>query len=134
MIVWEGTDVEKVAITSAIRNYCNAGKVCTSPARLFVHESIYQPFVNRFVQLDKTTVVGNVDKSGLRNEPLPLYANFKILPTTFERGPSNLAAYFQPACRISPIAKKAADADPYGSGLDTSGGTSKRSDENEVAI
>ncbi|MGL3104142.1 aldehyde dehydrogenase family protein [Bradyrhizobium sp. BR 1432] len=30
----------------AAGKFCNAGLVCESPTRFFVHESVYQPFVD----------------------------------------------------------------------------------------
>lgn len=65
VIVCEDTKAEKAAISSAILKYRIAGKVCTSPTRFFLHESIYQPFVDSFVQRAKATVVGNGADSGV---------------------------------------------------------------------
>lgn len=77
VIVCEDTDVEKAAFSSAIRKYRNAGQVCTSPPRFFVHESIYQPFVDSFVQRAKATVVGNGAENGVEMGPL---ANDRRVP------------------------------------------------------
>lgn len=77
VIVCEDTDVEKAALSSAIRKYRNAGQVCTSPTRFFVHESIYQPFVDTFVKRAKATVVGNGVDAGVEMGPL---ANDRRVP------------------------------------------------------
>ncbi len=45
VIVCEDTDVDAAAVSSAIRAMRNAGQVCTSPTRFFVHEQIYDQFL-----------------------------------------------------------------------------------------
>lgn len=70
VIVCEDTDVEKAAISSAIRKMRNAGQVCTSPTRFFVHESIYQHFTEAFVRRAKATVVGNGIEPNVEMGPL----------------------------------------------------------------
>ncbi|NKX65582.1 NAD-dependent succinate-semialdehyde dehydrogenase [Labrenzia sp. 5N] len=59
VIVCEDTDVERAAISGAIRKYRNAGQVCTSPTRFFVHESIFAPFLETFSGRAAATKVGN---------------------------------------------------------------------------
>jgi succinate-semialdehyde dehydrogenase/glutarate-semialdehyde dehydrogenase len=39
--------------------YRNAGQVCTSPTRFYVHRSIHDRFVARFAELARTITVGN---------------------------------------------------------------------------
>jgi succinate-semialdehyde dehydrogenase/glutarate-semialdehyde dehydrogenase len=70
VIVCEDTDVEAAAISSAVRKMRNAGQVCTSPTRFFVHESIFDEYTDRFVQRAKQTVVGNGFDAGVEMGPL----------------------------------------------------------------
>ena len=64
VIVCEDTDVEAAAISGAFRKMRNAGQVCTSPTRFFVHESIFDAYTETFVRRAAKTVVGNgVDAS-----------------------------------------------------------------------
>ncbi|PVA05465.1 NAD-dependent succinate-semialdehyde dehydrogenase [Thalassorhabdomicrobium marinisediminis] len=77
VIVCDDTDVEAAATSCAIRKYRNAGQVCTSPTRFFVHESLYQPFVDTFVQRAKAVVVGNGAEDGVEMGPL---ANDRRVP------------------------------------------------------
>ncbi|WP_323006582.1 NAD-dependent succinate-semialdehyde dehydrogenase [Pseudorhodobacter sp.] len=77
VIVCEDTDVEKAAVTSAIRKYRNAGQVCTSPTRFFVHESIFDRFLETFVKRAAATVVGNGMEAGVEMGPL---ANERRVP------------------------------------------------------
>jgi succinate-semialdehyde dehydrogenase/glutarate-semialdehyde dehydrogenase len=64
VIVCEDTDVQAAAISGATRKMRNAGQVCTSPTRFFVHEEIFDEFTAAFVKRANETVVGNgLDKS-----------------------------------------------------------------------
>lgn len=77
VIVCEDTDVEKAALSSAVRKYRNAGQVCTSPTRFFVHDSIFEPFVDAFVKRARATVVGNGVEPDVEMGPL---ANDRRVP------------------------------------------------------
>ena len=77
VIVCEDTDVEKAAISGAIRKYRNAGQVCTSPTRFFVHRSIFDAFKTAFVQKAAKTRVGNGFEAGVEMGPL---ANHRRVP------------------------------------------------------
>jgi succinate-semialdehyde dehydrogenase/glutarate-semialdehyde dehydrogenase len=59
VIVCEDTDVEAAALSGAVRKMRNAGQVCTSPTRFFVHESIFDAYTETFVRRAAATVVGN---------------------------------------------------------------------------
>lgn len=82
VIVCEDTDVEKAAVKGAERKMRNAGQVCTSPTRFFVHESIYETFTEKFVERAKTTVVGNGMDDGVEMGPL---ANIRRVPALTEQ-------------------------------------------------
>lgn len=81
VIVCEDTDPEKAAISSAIRKYRNAGQVCTSPTRFFVHESIYERFLDAFVKRTAATVVGDGMTPGVEMGPL---ANERRVPALLD--------------------------------------------------
>ena len=73
VIVCEDTDVEAAAASSAQRAMRNAGQVCTSPTRFFVHESIFDSFLDGFVDRVGDIVVGDgmipdVDMGPLAND------------------------------------------------------------------
>jgi succinate-semialdehyde dehydrogenase/glutarate-semialdehyde dehydrogenase len=70
VIVCEDTDVEAAAISGAERKMRNAGQVCTSPTRFFVHESIFDEFTDIFVRRAAETVVGNGFEPGVEMGPL----------------------------------------------------------------
>lgn len=77
VIVCEDTDVERAALSSAVRKYRNAGQVCTSPTRFFVHDSIFEQFTDTFTRRAAATVVGNGVEAGVEMGPL---ANERRLP------------------------------------------------------
>ena len=70
VIVCEDTDVEAAAISGAVRKMRNAGQVCTSPTRFFVHESIFDAYTETFVRRAAETVVGNGFDPGVEMGPL----------------------------------------------------------------
>ena len=70
MIVCEDTDVQAAAVSSAVRKIRNAGQVCTSPTRFFVHRSIFSEFLDAFTARVAATVVGNGMERGVEMGPL----------------------------------------------------------------
>lgn len=70
VIVCEDTDIEAAAITGAVRKMRNAGQVCTSPTRFFVHEKIFEEYTKTFVRRAAETVVGNGVDPGVEMGPL----------------------------------------------------------------
>lgn len=86
VIVCEDTDVETAAVSGAVRKMRNAGQVCTSPTRFFVHESIFERYLGVFVRRAAETVVGNGVDAGVEMGPL---AN--------ERRPPALAEFVEDA-------------------------------------
>lgn len=70
VIVCEDTNVKAAAINGAVRKMRNAGQVCTSPTRFFVHESIFEEYTKAFVRRAAETVVGNGVNPGVEMGPL----------------------------------------------------------------
>ena len=70
VIVCEDTDVEAAATTSAFRKYRNAGQVCTSPTRFFVHKNVYEHFLDVFATKAQAVVVGDAMQPGVDMGPL----------------------------------------------------------------
>ncbi|MGJ5619639.1 NAD-dependent succinate-semialdehyde dehydrogenase [Sulfitobacter sp. MF3-043] len=77
VIVCEDTDVDMAAVSGAVRKMRNAGQVCTSPTRFFVHERIFDDFASAFVERAAATVVGNGMDDGVEMGPL---ANERRVP------------------------------------------------------
>ena len=70
VIVCEDTDVEAAAISGAFRKMRNAGQVCTSPTRFFVHQDVFDEYTEAFVRRAAETVVGNGIDPGVEMGPL----------------------------------------------------------------
>lgn len=70
VIVCDDTDPVAAGIASARRKYRNAGQVCTSPTRFFVHESVYAPFTKAFVETATKIRVGNGLEAGTQMGPV----------------------------------------------------------------
>ena len=77
VIVCEDGDVERAAQVGAVRKMRNAGQVCTSPTRFFVHESVFPTYVDTFVERAAATVVGNGMAADVEMGPL---ANERRVP------------------------------------------------------
>ncbi|SNB77131.1 succinate-semialdehyde dehydrogenase / glutarate-semialdehyde dehydrogenase [Arboricoccus pini] len=59
VIVHHDADVELAVATLAAAKFRNAGQVCTSPTRFFVHETIYGRFLELFVARVAQLKIGN---------------------------------------------------------------------------
>ena len=70
VIVCEDTDVKAAALSGAIRKMRNAGQVCTSPTRFFVHERIFDEYLDIFAKRAAQTIVGNGFDDGVEMGPL----------------------------------------------------------------
>lgn len=58
VIICDDVDPRQAGILSATRKLRNAGQVCTSPTRFFVHDKVFDRFVDAFVTQAASTVVG----------------------------------------------------------------------------
>ncbi len=59
VIIHEDVDVAAVAATSAVGKCRNAGQVCVSPTRFFVHRRIKDAFVEHFVEATRRLKLGH---------------------------------------------------------------------------
>ncbi|MBI3524828.1 MAG: NAD-dependent succinate-semialdehyde dehydrogenase [Betaproteobacteria bacterium] len=69
-IVFDDVDTDKVATILVASKYRNAGQVCNSPTRFFVHEAVYSDFVRSFVAQAKAIQVGSGLERGVQMGPL----------------------------------------------------------------
>jgi len=58
-IVFEDADVDGAVDGAILAAFSNTGMVCASPGRYYVHESIHEEFVKKFLAAAKNLVVGN---------------------------------------------------------------------------
>lgn len=59
VIVHADADIEKSVATLVAAKFRNAGQVCTSPTRFYVHVSIYETFVKQFCEAAGKLTIGN---------------------------------------------------------------------------
>ncbi|CAN7359250.1 NAD-dependent succinate-semialdehyde dehydrogenase [Bosea sp. LjRoot9] len=59
VIVFADADLERALDALVAAKFRNAGQVCTSPTRFFVHESRYEDFIRGFVERTQTLTIGN---------------------------------------------------------------------------
>ena len=70
VVVFDDVDVDKVAAECVAFKFRNAGQVCLSPSRFFVHESIADRFTTRFAELARAIKVGDGLQAGVQMGPL----------------------------------------------------------------
>jgi succinate-semialdehyde dehydrogenase/glutarate-semialdehyde dehydrogenase len=70
VIIFDDADAEHAAKLTAGAKYRNAGQVCISPTRFFVHEKVYDKFVGTFTDVAKGLKVGNGLEADTRMGPL----------------------------------------------------------------
>jgi succinate-semialdehyde dehydrogenase/glutarate-semialdehyde dehydrogenase len=58
-IVFEYADVNKTLQILSTNKYRNAEQVCVSPIRFLVHGSLYNEFVDGFIEVSKNQIMGN---------------------------------------------------------------------------
>ena len=70
VVVFDDADPEKAADTIAAFKYRNAGQVCISPTRFYVHEKHYSKFLARFTEYAKGIKMGDGLEKGITMGPL----------------------------------------------------------------
>ena len=70
VLVFDDVDVDAVLDLAVTSKYRNAGQVCVSPTRFYVHEAIYQRFVEGFAARARSLKVGNGLDESVRMGPL----------------------------------------------------------------
>ncbi len=59
VLVFDDADIDGAAKLMGAMKYRNAGQVCVSPTRFFVHDKVYDKFVGQFVDIAKSIKVGD---------------------------------------------------------------------------
>ncbi|MEM6496449.1 MAG: NAD-dependent succinate-semialdehyde dehydrogenase [Pseudomonadota bacterium] len=59
MLIFDDIDTDHVATLTSGLKWRNAGQVCISPTRFFVHEKVYDNFVAKFTDIAKNMKVGD---------------------------------------------------------------------------
>ena len=90
VLIFDDVDTDAVAALTSGLKYRNAGQVCISPTRFFVHEKAYDKFVGKFVDLAKGIKVGDGlepdSKMGALANPRRVNAMQSIMTDLQEKG------------------------------------------------
>jgi succinate-semialdehyde dehydrogenase/glutarate-semialdehyde dehydrogenase len=70
VIIFDDADPERAATACARAKFRNAGQVCISPSRFYVHRSLREPFRDAFVAFANALKVGNGMEPGVEMGPL----------------------------------------------------------------
>jgi succinate-semialdehyde dehydrogenase/glutarate-semialdehyde dehydrogenase len=70
VLIFDDVDVDAVLDLAAASKFRNAGQVCVSPTRFYVHEAIYDRFAQGFAARAKNWPVGNGLQDGIKMGPL----------------------------------------------------------------
>lgn len=70
VIVFQDADLERTLDTLAAFKFRNAGQVCTSPTRFMIHESVYDRFLDGFVERVNAIRIGNGLDDGIQMGPM----------------------------------------------------------------
>lgn len=128
VLVFDDVDVDHVLEQSAISKFRNAGQVCVSPTRFYVHEKIYKPFVEGFAARARSWTVGDglieSNKMGPLAHPLRLNAMEELISDArkhgarFDAGGSRMPGpgYFWQPTVISDVSNEARimNEEPFG--------------------
>lgn len=79
VIVFEDADLESALDRLVAAKFRNAGQVCTSPTRFYVHERLYEAFVAGFAERARRVQVGNGLDAGITMGPLTLERRLDIM-------------------------------------------------------
>jgi len=85
-VVLPGADVDGAAKELSFSKYIYAGQTCTAPERVYVHESLHDAFVERFVELSREVKTGD-----------PADPNTEMGPVASERAIENIKAQLKDA-------------------------------------
>ena len=101
VIVFDDADIDHAADMSAQSKFRNAGQVCVSPTRFYIHESSVDRFASRFVEATRKLKVGDGMTPGVDVGPLTtkrrLEAIEELVADTRDRGAQLLHGGKRPA-------------------------------------
>lgn len=128
VIVCEDADIDKAAAMMAGSKYRNAGQICITPTRFYLHDSIHDKFVETFVGIAEGLKVGNgLDadtKMGPMANPRRIDAMEQLIPDAVSHGATlrtggnrigNVGNYWQPTVLTDvPNAADIMNIEPFG--------------------
>jgi acyl-CoA reductase-like NAD-dependent aldehyde dehydrogenase len=70
VLIYEDADTDAAIAVLAWRQFNNSGQHCSGPGRYYVHEKVYDDFVEKFIAYAKTVTVGDPRDKGTTMGPL----------------------------------------------------------------
>lgn len=70
VLVMHDADLDAAVSSIAAAKFRNSGQICTSPTRMYIHESIYSDFCTRFTAAAEQIIVGPGMRDGVQMGPL----------------------------------------------------------------
>ncbi|MGF6414884.1 NAD-dependent succinate-semialdehyde dehydrogenase [Paraburkholderia sp. MM5482-R1] len=70
VLVFEDADLDYTVNALVAAKFRNAGQVCTSPTRFYVHRNIYERFIEKFAERTQQLAVGNGLEDGVQVGPM----------------------------------------------------------------
>ena len=101
VLVFDDVDVEHVLDQSVFSKYRNAGQVCVSPTRFYVHEKIYGRFLDGFTSRARALKVGNGLGEGTQMGPLAHDRRLESMETLLRDARKNGARFQTGGARIT---------------------------------
>src|SRR5690606_10979012 len=90
VIVWKDADIDKAADALVAGKFRNAGQVCISPTRFYVHREVFDRFVTAFVERTKKLKVGSglddASQMGPLANPRRIEALTRLIADAQEKG------------------------------------------------
>ena len=100
-IVFDDTDIQKVADMAITAKFRNNGQVCISPSRFYIHESKKDEFAKSFVEKTKKLKIGNGLNEGVQLGPMTTKKRLeeieKLVDTTKKEGAKVLCGGQKPS-------------------------------------
>jgi len=85
-IVFEDADLEAASEGAVVGSFVNSGQDCTAATRIYVHESVYQTFLEKFVEKTKKIRIGDPTKKETDMGPLVSSAQLKKVENMVQVG------------------------------------------------
>jgi len=102
-IVFDDADLDRAVKHAWTAVMFNAGQVCTAGSRTFVHQAIYQQFIEKFAALAKDWKVGDAFTDGVDQGPLISKAQFEKVLGYIEKGKNEGARLVTGGHRIGDV-------------------------------
>jgi len=100
-IVFEDSDIDKVADMAVTAKFRNNGQVCISPNRFYIQESKKEEFISKFIERTKKLKIGNGMDEGVQLGPLTTDKRLaeieQLVETTKDEGAKVLLGGKRPA-------------------------------------